>query len=529
MRKNGEREKLDPNSVGLSKIEESQIKALENRRKSLYDQLEGLRKARREILKDSEGGTAEAYKDGEKQANPLLQEVDDDIASIVGQIQQCETDIGNIFTTKLKQNESQSNTRYQGQGQQSGSQNPKLGAGTNVAFNMVSHANNGTISSAFGARRPNGRTHKGIDVAVGQGTPILVPDIGAPMTVKSVGTNPHHSYGNHVVLSGEITDRDGKRHTIEMTVAHMDNGSLNVQRGQKVYAGSLIGKVGNTGNTSDTSKPIKDKNGRVTGYQITNWYEGKKSGHHLHLETKIDGQHVDPEKFNELIYPYIMYEQPEGKKYTTAPNTAPSKTAGEVITERQNSNEEIIWRNPQTGKTITRGEDAEFRRKADNGELEYLKSSKNADSYYKGKGFERVGGVTSQPLSGDVTVVQSSPVSPSMTILGSGDIAPASIDWRPSYMKVDAPLAMTAPAELPLTTKSNPVQSFAPTYAEAVNHATSADIQQGLASLNGEFPSPDYILNEASNPFWSLANMRGAPWGYALDGRKPYQFSLLGS
>lgn len=453
-----------------------------------------------------------------------MEEINQCLAEIEQDVRGHEDAIGGILNSKMAGGSGQS----QGQPtEQSGSQNFKLGAGTNVAFNMIGHANNGTISSAFGARRPGGRTHKGIDVKAGRGTPIFVPDIGAPMTVKSVGTNPHHSYGNHVVLSGEITDKEGKRHTIEMVVAHMDNGSLNVKRGQKIYAGSLIGKVGNTGNTSDTSKPIKDKNGRVTGYEITNWYEGKSSGHHLHLETKIDGQHVDPAKFNELIYPYIMYNQPEEKKYTTAPNTAPSKTAGEIKKESQSNDDEVIWRNPKTGKTITRREDADLRRKADNNELDYLVSSKAADSYYMAHGYERVGGGTSQPSSGDVTVAQNNPVSPNMTILGSGNIIPAPLSGNVGVAisdKTSAPILANT-----VNHATSPDVTPIPTYAEAVNHATSADIQQGLASLNGENTSPDYIVSEDSNPFWSLANIGGSPWGYALDGIKPYRFTILGS
>lgn len=493
MRKNGKREKLDPDSVGLSTIEKSQLDALTERRKGLVKQLEQLENRRKEVLKNSSGGVAEQFKgeDGKETGNPLLKEIDDEMAGIMAQIEQCDNDVNKIFEGKLKQTE-QATT--QGQGTQSSQNVPQLGLGTSIASNMVSHANNGEIRSAFGAVRPNGRRHKGVDIAVGKGTPILAPDTGCVLTVKSIGKNPHHSYGNHIALSGELTDKDGKKHTIEILAAHIDNGSINLKHGQRVAAGVVLGKVGNTGNTSDRSKPIKDKNGRVTGYQITNWYAGKSSGYHLHLETKIDGEHVDPEKFNELILPYIAREQPEGTKYTTAPNTAPSKTAGEIKTERQSEGNEVLWRNPKTGDVITRREVEEFYKDADAGKLNYVGSSKALPSYWQSIGFEPV------QTSADVTVAQSSPFSPNITILGSGDIAPASPD-----------------------------QSPAPTYADAVNHATSADIQQGLASLNGDIASPEYILSADSNPFWAMANLGYTPWDYVNDGRRPYKISLLGS
>ena len=504
----GNRRLFDPDSVGLSDTDKARIKFNGDRITALTRDYNTLLTERANLLKTQQGGTAEAYKtEGEEPANPQLKAIDDRLEEIRNEIRGYEDEINGLLRGKA----SGQGSSVQTQGH-AGSENFKLGAGTSVASNMVSHADNGKVSSAFGAVRPGGRKHMGVDVAVKQGTPILVPDIGAPMTVKSVGTNPHHSYGNHVVLSGEITDRDGKHHTIEMVVAHMDNGSLNVKRGQKVYAGSLIGKVGNTGNTSDRSK--LDKNGNPT---ITNWYEGKNSGYHLHLETKIDGEHVDPEKFNELIYPYIMYEQPKDKKYVGGTNM---QTAQSGNTSESND-DEVIWRNPQTGKTITRREDADLRRRADNGELKYLGGSKAADSYYMEHGYERVGGGTSQPSSGDITVAQNSPasidvrpISPDMTILGSEDIVAVSPDVTPTWSGDVA---------------ASPDVTPAPTYAEAVNHATSADIQQGLASLNGEITSPDYVLGEGGNPFWSLANMRGEPWGYALDGRIPYKFSLLGS
>lgn len=519
VRKNGERERFDPNSVALSEIEDSQIKTLTKRREGLVKQLEQLENRRKEVLKNSSGGVAEQFKgeDGKETGNPLLKEIDDEMAGIMAQIEQCDNDVNKIYERKLKQTE-QATT--QGHGTQTSQNVPKLGVGTSIASNMVSHANNGEIRSAFGAARPNGRSHRGVDIAVGKGTPILVPDTGCVLTVKSVGKNPRHSYGNHVALSGELTDKDGKKHSIEILAAHIDNGSISLKPGQRVVAGVVLGKVGNTGNTSDRSKPIKDKNGRVTGYQITNWYEGKGSGYHLHLETKIDGKHVDPEKFNELISPYIARQQSGEAKYTTTPNTKPNKTANEVITDQQRHDNTVVMRNPRTGKTITQRELTDMYQEADEGKLKEVGSSKAVDSYLMSLGYKYVGGGTSQSSSADVPVNVNATVSadvpntsPNMTILGSGDIAQVSPD-----MTISGSRDMVA---------TSPDQSPTPTYAEAVNHATSADIQQGLASLNGDMGSSGYMLSADGNPFWAMANLGYTPWDYAIQGIKPYRYNSL--
>ncbi|MBQ7170066.1 MAG: peptidoglycan DD-metalloendopeptidase family protein [Synergistaceae bacterium] len=212
------------------------------------------------------------------------------------------------------QSSSQSATNTQG-----GKPKFQLGATMSIASNVVSNANNGRIRSAFGIR--NGKMHNGVDIAVPEGHHILVPDTGTPLTVKSVGTNPHHSFGNHVRLEGTMTDSEGNKHTIELIFAHMKNGSINLSRGQQVNAGELIGLVGNTGNTTDRSKP--DKNGNPT---VTNWYKGKNSGYHLHMETKIDGKHVDPEKFQSLISPYLPYTKSHSANTFIGTTLNPSAT-----------------------------------------------------------------------------------------------------------------------------------------------------------------------------------------------------------
>ena len=84
----------------------------------------------------------------------------------------------------------------------------QLGDTTDIGRNMLNGARNIKVSSGFNSPRPNGKKHQGVDYAVGKGEQILVPDVGTSLTVKSVGNDPHHSYGNYVVLEGNLNGRE---------------------------------------------------------------------------------------------------------------------------------------------------------------------------------------------------------------------------------------------------------------------------------------------------------------------------------
>ena len=150
----------------------------------------------------------------------------------------------------------------------------------NVGLGMV---NGGRITGRFSDYRAYRKgQHNGIDVAAPEGTPIVSPDVGVPLTVfKTVTDSPSKGAGNYAVLHGTLSD--GRK--VEMTVGHMQNGSVMLKPGDVVNPGDLIGLVGNTGMTTDRSK----------GGKVTAWYPGKKSGHHMDLKIKIDGKYVDPE------------------------------------------------------------------------------------------------------------------------------------------------------------------------------------------------------------------------------------------
>lgn len=152
----------------------------------------------------------------------------------------------------------------------------------NLGFEFVPDFKNPWVSSGFNRPRDGGkRKHNAIDVPAPSQTPIVMPDIGIPMTVKVASkSSPNDSRGNHVILEGKL--KDGRM--LECRIYHIGIEGVEVNKGDTVKAGDLIGYVGNTGNTSE-------------GKKITPWRPGKTTGSHLHLQVLIDGKPVDPEKF----------------------------------------------------------------------------------------------------------------------------------------------------------------------------------------------------------------------------------------
>jgi murein DD-endopeptidase MepM/ murein hydrolase activator NlpD/beta-lactamase regulating signal transducer with metallopeptidase domain len=127
----------------------------------------------------------------------------------------------------------------------------------------------GRVSSAYGLRAANvkkgiTKLHKGIDIANKIGTPIYAPADGRITAATNrlpagemYGTTPER-YGKVAVLetAGGVTT----------LFAHLD--SFAAQQGDDVKAGDLIGYMGNT---------------------------GASTGAHVHIETRIDGERVNPE------------------------------------------------------------------------------------------------------------------------------------------------------------------------------------------------------------------------------------------
>lgn len=114
----------------------------------------------------------------------------------------------------------------------------------------------GIISSRYGASSSiRASTHTGLDIAATKGTPIKVVADGTVTFAEYSG-----SYGYLV----KVDHGNG----IETWYAH--TSKMYVAAGQEVKAGDIIALVGSTGNST---------------------------GPHLHLEVRINGQHVNPQKY----------------------------------------------------------------------------------------------------------------------------------------------------------------------------------------------------------------------------------------
>lgn len=96
-------------------------------------------------------------------------------------------------------------------------------------------------------------SHNGVDYTAPNGTPVYAATDGTVTVARY-----HHGYGNYVVIEHEGG-------TIRTLYAHLND--LNVEEGQTVTAGQLIGTVGSTGETT---------------------------GNCLHFEVRSYGQRIDP-------------------------------------------------------------------------------------------------------------------------------------------------------------------------------------------------------------------------------------------
>lgn len=114
----------------------------------------------------------------------------------------------------------------------------------------------GNISSRYGESSGIRRaSHTGLDISVAKGTPIKAISNGIVTFAGKKG-----SYGNLV----KIDHGNG----VESWYAHASK--INVEKGETVKSGDVIALVGSTGNST---------------------------GPHLHLEIRINGKHVNPQKY----------------------------------------------------------------------------------------------------------------------------------------------------------------------------------------------------------------------------------------
>ena len=117
----------------------------------------------------------------------------------------------------------------------------------------------GTITSYFGRRESPGGIgstyHQGLDIGCPTGTPV-----GACEAGTVIAASYSSSMGNYVTIA----------HSASVTTTYMHNSSLCVSVGQTVSRGQTIALAGSTGNST---------------------------GPHLHFEVRINGEHVNPQKY----------------------------------------------------------------------------------------------------------------------------------------------------------------------------------------------------------------------------------------
>lgn len=170
-----------------------------------------------------------------------------------------------------------------------------------IGFDVLGGNTNIKVTGNKGDLREGGkRTHMGRDYAVPAGSSIGVPRVqGVNFVVAGAGTSPKG--GNYISLQGAAPNGT----TVEVIYRHIQSAKAKV--GQRVGGNNVVALSGNTG-TSTT-------------------------GAHLHIETKINGKHVDPRNF------YKEFEKAEAQAGGNSAASAPgTPTANSNAALQYNSN-----------------------------------------------------------------------------------------------------------------------------------------------------------------------------------------------
>ena len=170
----------------------------------------------------------------------------------VAEIEVAKTDVNNKITETLEKQEAEKQAEEAAKkAQEELDAMPEIN-GIKIATKPIS----GTITSRYGeSSRLRKSTHTGLDISATTGTDIKVVASGTVTCAKYSG-----SYGNLV----KIDHGNG----VETWYGH--TSKMYVKVGQEVKAGDVIAAVGSTGNST---------------------------GPHLHLEIRINGTHVNPQKY----------------------------------------------------------------------------------------------------------------------------------------------------------------------------------------------------------------------------------------
>lgn len=110
--------------------------------------------------------------------------------------------------------------------------------------------------SEYGVAKPDGRTHRGVDLFATRGTPVVAGSDGFVQKVQR---------GSRAGLYVVLTHSDG----YETWYLHLGSFAEDLEIGDPVAAGDIIGYVGSTGNAAGTSP-------------------------HTHFELHRNGRPIDP-------------------------------------------------------------------------------------------------------------------------------------------------------------------------------------------------------------------------------------------
>ena len=170
----------------------------------------------------------------------------------VAEIEVAKTDVNNKITETLEKQEAEKQAEEAAKkAQEELDAMPEIN-GIKIATKPIS----GTITSRYGeSSRLRQSTHTGLDISATTGTDIKAVASGTVTCAKYSG-----SYGNLV----KIDHGNG----VETWYGH--TSKMYVKVGQKISSGDVIAAVGSTGNST---------------------------GPHLHLEIRINGTHVNPQKY----------------------------------------------------------------------------------------------------------------------------------------------------------------------------------------------------------------------------------------
>ena len=138
----------------------------------------------------------------------------------------------------------------------------------NKTFNgaVRRHENN------FGAPRPNGRTHQGVDINMGSGSddlgaPVYATHDGTVTRIATIDSGDKNAGGNRVQIT--YSDESG---TVSTSYMHLNTISEDLKEGEPIAEGTQIGTVGQSGF------------GKEDGYKAP----------HLHYEIRINGETINP-------------------------------------------------------------------------------------------------------------------------------------------------------------------------------------------------------------------------------------------